>query len=52
VREELYRRDKAAALDEYLDDLRVEVGEPSADDWAWAEGVVDRMEAHLRKPRG
>lgn len=52
VREELVRRDKVAALDEYLEELRAEVGEPSAEDWAWAEEIVDRMDRHLRKSRG
>ena len=40
VREELDRRDKVAALEVYLDELRAEVGEPSTEDWAWAEEIV------------
>ncbi len=52
VREELDRRDKVAALQVYVDELRAEVGEPSTEDWAWAEEIVDRIDQHLRKSDG
>ena len=52
VREELDRRDKVAALEVYLDELRAEVGEPSTEDWAWAEKIVDRIDLHLSKSDG
>ena len=52
VREELDRRDKVAALEAYVDGLRAEVGEPSTEDWAWAEEIVDRIDLHLSKSDG
>jgi len=28
------------------------VGEPSTEDWAWAEKIVDRIDRHLSKSDG
>jgi DNA primase len=44
LREELTRREKLAAIDEYLDELVAEVGEPTAEDYARAE----RLAAQIR----
>lgn len=44
LREELTRREKLAAIDEYLKELATEVGEPTAEDYARAE----RLAAQIR----
>lgn len=44
LREELTRREKLAAIDEYLKELAAEVGEPTAADYAKAE----RLAAQIR----
>ncbi|MGH3754013.1 MAG: hypothetical protein ACRDRP_15210 [Pseudonocardiaceae bacterium] len=44
LREELARREKLAAIDEYLQELVAEVGEPTAEDYARAE----RLAAQIR----
>ena len=43
VRREVRRRRILAATDEYLSNLIAEVGEPSVEDAAWAEDLVDRI---------
>ncbi|MBN2113875.1 MAG: hypothetical protein JW785_07100 [Acidimicrobiia bacterium] len=43
VRVEARRRQILAATDEYLTELIAEVGEPSAEDEAWAKDLVDRI---------
>jgi len=43
VRVEVRRRQILAATDEYLAELIAEVGEPSAEDEAWAKALVDRI---------
>jgi len=50
VRAEIRREDLINAAGEFLDELIVETGEPSAEDLAWAEDVVQRMKAHLTPP--
>jgi len=44
LREELTRREKLAAIDEYFKELAAEVGEPTAADYAKAE----RLTAQIR----
>jgi post-segregation antitoxin (ccd killing protein) len=43
LREELTRREKLAAIDEYLQELAAEVGEPTAEDYARAESLAARI---------
>lgn len=50
VRAEVRRRDLIKAGEEYLAELRQEVAESSAEERAWAEALVDRIEAN-QKPR-
>lgn len=43
LRGEMRRRRLLDATDEYLAELIAEVGEPSAEDKAWAKALVDRI---------
>jgi len=43
LRREMRRRRLPDATDEYLAELIAEVGEPSAEDKAWAKALVDRI---------
>jgi post-segregation antitoxin (ccd killing protein) len=43
VRVEVRRRQILAATDDYLAELTAEVGQPSAEDQAWAKDLVDRI---------
>jgi post-segregation antitoxin (ccd killing protein) len=46
VQSEIRRRQLLDATDAYLKELFEEVGEPGAEDWAWAEAFVDRLKRH------
>jgi post-segregation antitoxin (ccd killing protein) len=46
LRAALERQDALDATDEYLAELREEVGEPNARDRAWAEAIVRRIREH------
>ena len=46
VRAELHRRELVERTDSYLADLVAEVGEPSAEELAAAEGIVRRIRDH------
>jgi len=46
------RRQILAATDEYLAGLIAEVGEPSAEDEAWAKALVDRIKQHAEAAAG
>ena len=52
VRVEARRRQLLAATDEYLAELIAEVGEPSAEDEAWARALVDRIKQHAETAAG
>ena len=52
VRVEARRRQLLAATDEYLAELIAEVGEPSAEDEAWAKALVDRIKQHAETAAG
>ena len=52
LRQELSRRDKVQALEEYLTELAEEVGEPTAEDIAEAERVVGEICDHLGVAEG
>ena len=52
VRIEARRRQLLAATDEYLAELIAEVGEPSAEDEAWARALVDRIKQHAETAAG
>jgi post-segregation antitoxin (ccd killing protein) len=43
LREELTRRERLAATDEYLQELVAEVGEPTAEDYARAERLAAQI---------
>ena len=43
LREELTRREKLAAIDEYLQELVAEVGEPTAEDYTRAEHLAAQI---------
>ncbi len=43
VRAEVERLEKLAGLDEYIEELIAEVGEPSADDEVYAQTLADRI---------
>jgi post-segregation antitoxin (ccd killing protein) len=47
VSAELERLRALDAVDEYLAELDAELGEPSAEDEAWAKGIVQRIDRHL-----
>ncbi len=51
VRSELRRRQQLARLDEYLDDLKKEVGKPTRADKARADAIVRRMTRPRRARR-
>ena len=46
VREEIRRLELIKAGEEYLAELRAEVGEPSPADEAWARDIVDQVIGH------
>ena len=46
VREEIRRLELIKAGEEYLEELRAEVGEPSPAVEAWAENLVDQATRH------
>ena len=46
VRAEIRRQDLSDAADLYLQELIAEVGEPTAEDLAWAEDFVTRLKTH------
>ena len=50
VRAEIRLQNLIDAANQYLAEEIAESGEPSPDDLAWAEEVVERMKAHLRPP--
>lgn len=47
VRAEIRRQDLIDAADEYLQELIAEVGEPTAEDLAWAEDIARHIKEHL-----
>ncbi len=46
VRAEVRRQERIEGIGHYIADLVAEVGEPSAEDEAWAAAVVDRITRH------
>ena len=52
LRGEMRRRRLLDATDEYLAELIAEVGEPSAEDKAWAKALVDRIKQHADSAAG
>lgn len=49
LRQELLRRDKVAALDEFLAERAAEIPEPTPEDYAEAERIVAEIRGHIRK---
>ena len=52
VRAELERRDALESLDEYLEELAAEVGEPTARELARADAITERIRAHITRSEG
>lgn len=51
IRAELNTQDKIRAIDEYLDELRKEVGEPTPEEDAWAEDIARKIAEHHANSR-
>jgi post-segregation antitoxin (ccd killing protein) len=51
VRAEVRRQELLEAADEYITELLAEVGEPSPEDEAWAEALVQRLIDRTGVPR-
>lgn len=52
VRAELKRQDLLSETDAFLEELTAEVGAPSAEDYARAEAVVQRLASHPMNSAG
>lgn len=51
IRAELNRQDKISALNEYLEELKAEVGEPTPEEDAWAEDIARKIAEHHAKSK-
>ena len=52
VRAAIKRQDLDAEMDRYLDDLVDEVGEPTPDELAYAQALVDRLVSRASRQAG
>lgn len=51
IRAELNRQDKISALNEYLEELKAEVGEATSEEDAWAEDIAHKIAEHHAKSK-